>query len=128
MHSNVIPYTEPATVLGFLEGLPDARAMSPHSRPPSEKASVLASQLSSHRSRRPADWDPTSPKITGGPHLHAPTPRNGNGSPRLDNLNYAGSPAPFANELRDDDADSNVQDGLRSELGDLVSPLCLFFV
>lgn len=60
---------------------------------------------SSRRGPRPGDWDPTSPKITGAPHLYAPAPRS---VPSLGGL-----------QEREDDADSNVQDGLRSELGEM---------
>lgn len=100
-------------MLGFLEGLPDIRAMSPHSRPPSEIGSAIQSSISGTPRRKPSDWDPTSPKITGAAHLYAPSPRNGNGNGNVPPSNLGGV------QEHDEDADSNVQDGLRSELGEM---------
>jgi len=97
--------------------------MSPHSRPPSE----IASQLTNTRpSRKPSDWDPTPPKITGSPKLFAPSPKNGSANHGLEEL--AGSPVSYggvngAKSQRDEDLDSNVQEGMRSELGGETVPI-----
>lgn len=94
--------------------------MSPHSRPPSE----IASQLTNTRpAKKPSDWDPTSPKITGSPKIYAPSPKNGSVNHGLDEL--AGSRVSYggvngAKQQQDDDLDSNVQDGVRSELGETI--------
>lgn len=92
--------------------------MSPHSAPPTE----IGTQRSGHRStKKPSDWDPTSPKITGAPHLFAPSPKNGSVTQGLDDL--AGSPVSYGGvgkQQKEDDLDSNVQEGLRSELGGTV--------
>jgi hypothetical protein len=96
--------------------------MSPHSRPPSE----IASQLTNTRpAKKPADWDPTSPKITGSPKVYAPSPKNGSVSQGLDEL--AGSHVTYGvnggQQQHDDDLDSNVQEGIRSELGGETVPI-----
>lgn len=92
--------------------------MSPHSAPPSE----VGSQRSSTRpTKKPSDWDPISPKVTGAPNLYAPSPKNGSLNQGLDEL--AGSPVSYSGvnkQERDDDLDSNVQQGMRSELGETI--------
>lgn len=114
-------YSYPMSVLKYLETIPrDTGAMSPHSAPPSE----VGSQRSSARpAKKPSDWDPISPKVTGAPNLYAPSPKSGSLNQGLDDL--AGSPVSYsgvngARQERDDDLDSNVQQGMRSELGETI--------
>jgi hypothetical protein len=108
-------------VLNFLQSLPsDNGAMSPHSRPPSE----IASQFSISRPAK--NWNPSSPKITGTPNIYAPSPKNGSVNHGLDDLansrvSYGG--AANGEKEHDDDLDSNVQDGVRSELGGETVPI-----
>jgi hypothetical protein len=109
-------------VLKFLQDLPDG-AMSHHSRPPSEIASQLTN---THPAKKPTDWDPTSPKITGAPNVYAPSPKNGSVNQGLDDLaasrvSYGGVNG--GKQQRDDDVDSNVQDGMRSDLGGETIPI-----
>jgi hypothetical protein len=94
--------------------------MSPHSAPPSD----VGSQRSGSRPvKKPSDWDPSSPKITGAPNLYTPSPKNGSLNQGLDEL--AGSPVSYSGvngekQVKDEDLDSNVQQGMRSELGETI--------
>jgi hypothetical protein len=94
--------------------------MSPHSRPPSE----IASQLTNTRpTKKPSDWDPTSPKITGSPKVFAPSPKNGSIHQGLDDLAASRVSYDGVNGGKlpqEEDSDSNVQEGVRSELGETV--------
>lgn len=82
--------------------------MSPHSQPPT----------------KPTDWE-TSPKVAASPLVYAPSPKKGSASQGLDDL--AGSHVSYGGKSgkpqQDDDMDSNIQDGLRSEFGGETVPI-----
>lgn len=85
----------------------ESGAMTPHSQPPT----------------KPTDWR-TSPKVATAPLVYSPSPKKGSNSQGLEDL--AGSHLSYdarSGKQQDDDMDSNMQDGLRSEFGDETVPI-----